>query len=251
MSSSLSIKTAIIGGTGLSQIEGFILKEELHVDTPYGKPSASLLSGILDDQTLCFLARHGHPHFIPPHRINYRANLWALKSLGVQQILAVNAVGGIAAHMGAAHINLPDQIIDYTYRRNSSFCDADNAPPLHVDFSYPFDERLRQLLVKQARNLSLDFSSGGVYGCTEGPRLETAAEIKRLAQDGCDVVGMTVMPEAVLARELDIAYASISVVANKAAGCSEGIITMAEIEKALALGMRRVQQLLLAALPDL
>lgn len=251
MSSSPSIKTAIIGGTGLSQLEGFILKEALHVDTPYGKPSASLLSGILDDQTLCFLARHGNPHVIPPHRINYRANLWALKSLGVQQILAVNAVGGIAAHMGAAHINLPDQIIDYTYRRNGSFCDTDNAPPLHVDFSYPFDERLRQLLVKQARNLNLDFSSGGVYGCTEGPRLETAAEIKRLAQDGCDVVGMTVMPEAVLARELDIAYASICVVANKAAGCSEGIITMAEIEKALALGMGRVQQLLLTVLTAL
>lgn len=251
MSSSPSIKTAIIGGTGLSQLEGLILKEALHVDTPYGKPSASLLSGILDDQTLCFLARHGNPHVIPPHRINYRANLWALKSLGVQQILAVNAVGGIAAHMGAAHINLPDQIIDYTYRRNGSFCDTDNAPPLHVDFSYPFDERLRQLLVKQARNLNLDFSSGGVYGCTEGPRLETAAEIKRLAQDGCDVVGMTVMPEAVLARELDIAYASICVVANKAAGCSEGIITMAEIEKALALGMGRVQQLLLTVLTAL
>lgn len=243
-----SIKTAIIGGTGLSQLAGFELSDSFEIDTPYGKPSAAILSGVLGDKNLCFLARHGQPHRIPPHRINYRANLWALHSLGVQQIIAVNAVGGITKHMTASHINLPDQVIDYTYRRNGSFCDDDQSMPLHVDFSYPFDEHLRRVLATKAKQLNLDFSLGGVYGCTEGPRLETAAEIKRMAQDGCDVVGMTLMPEAALARELVIAYTSICVIANKAAGCSDGIITMEEIEKALHVGMDRVHQLLNAVL---
>lgn len=245
------ITIAIIGGTGLSQLEGFVLTDSLEIDTPYGKPSAAILSGVLGDKTICFLARHGQPHRIPPHRINYQANLWALHTLGVQQIIAVNAVGGITQHMTASHINIPDQVIDYTYRRNGSFCDDDSAMPLHIDFSYPFDEHMRSVLINKAKQLNLDFSVGGVYGCTEGPRLETAAEIKRMAQDGCDVVGMTLMPEAALARELGIAYVSVCVIANKAAGCSEGVITMEEIEKALHLGMARTHQLLKAALPEL
>ncbi|MBL4608165.1 MAG: S-methyl-5'-thioinosine phosphorylase [Pseudomonadales bacterium] len=240
---------AIIGGTGLSKLDGFVLEKSHQVITPYGETSSPILSGHFDDTPVYFLARHGSPHQIPPHRINYRANIWALKSLGVKKVISVNAVGGIAEHMGPSHINIPDQIIDYTYRRNGSFCDDDKGMPMHIDFSDPFDEELRKIIIVQLKKLNLDSSMGGVYACTEGPRLESAAEINRLEKDGCDIVGMTVMPEASLAREKDIAYVSLSVVVNKAAGRSEKIITMDDIEEALKTGMANMHQLLRQSLP--
>lgn len=241
---------AIIGGTGLCELDGFVLKESLEIVTPYGQTSAPILTGLVGGRPVCFLARHGKPHRIPPHRINYRANIWALNSIGIRSIIAVNAVGGIADAMGPAHINIPDQIIDYTTRRVGSFCDDDKEMPTHIDFSFPFDEKLRTKLITQSEALSLDCSAGGVYGCTEGPRLETAAEINRLEKDGCHIVGMTAMPEAALAREKGIAYASISVVVNKAAGRSETIITMRDIEEALKNGMANVYKLLREVLSD-
>lgn len=240
--------SAVIGGTGLSQLAGFQLKQTLSIDTPYGPPSSSVLLGELNAVPICFLARHGNPHRIPPHRINYRANIWALKSLGVERIIAVNAVGGIDERMGPGHLTIPDQLIDYTSRRVGSFCDDDTKMPMHIDFTYPFDEKLRQVLICKASDLKLDFSAAGIYACTEGPRLESAAEINRLERDGAAVVGMTAMPEAALAREKEIAYASISLVVNKAAGRSNEEITMEDIEKVLATGMGDVQQLLHAVL---
>jgi len=245
------VKVAIIGGTGLCELDGFVLDESLEITTPYGETSAPILAGHVEGRPVCFLARHGKPHRIPPHRINYRANIWALNSIGINRVIAVNAVGGIAEHMGPAHINIPDQIIDYTTRRVGSFCDDDKEMPTHIDFSFPFDEKLRKILIAKSEVLSLDYSAGGVYGCTEGPRLETAAEINRLENDGCHIVGMTVMPEAALAREKGLAYASISLVVNKAAGRSETIITMGDIEGVLKTGIASVYKLLREVLPDL
>jgi len=242
---------AIIGGTGLCELDDFVLKESLDITTPFGETSAPILSGLLAGRPVCFLARHGKPHRIPPHRINYRANIWALNSIGINRVIAINAVGGIAEYMGPAHINIPDQIIDYTTRRVGSFCDDDKEMPTHIDFSFPFDEKLRKILITKSEALSLDYSAGGVYGCTEGPRLETAAEINRLENDGCHIVGMTAMPEAALAREKGIAYASVSLVVNKAAGRSETIITMGDIEEALKSGVASVYKLLREVLPDL
>lgn len=247
----LNPEIAIIGGTGLADLPGFILENAREIETPFGKPSSSILSGTLNGTSVCFLARHGNPHKLLPHQINYRANIWSLHSLGIKKIVAVNAVGGIAGGMHAAHINIPHQIIDYTHKRESSYCQDEKGSLLHIDFSYPFDEDLREKIISNANGLSLDVSDSGVYACTEGPRLETEAEINRLEKDGCDIVGMTAMPEAALAREKYIAYASICLVVNKAAGRSDGLITMKEINETLEIGMGRVMKLLCSVITDL
>lgn len=218
----MSISLGIIGGTGLDQWPGLRVLESHAVDTPYGQPSDALTIGELAGERVAFLARHGAQHHLAPHRVNYRANVWALHGLGVRRLLAVNAVGGITARMRPRTLVVPHQIIDYTLDRVSSYCDTD--PPRavrHVDFSEPYTERLRQGLLRAARELNIELVDGGVYGVTQGPRLETIAEIARMARDGCDLVGMTAMPEAVLARELDMDYVSLAPVANWAAGCSE------------------------------
>ncbi len=237
---------AIIGGTGLTQLSNLAITKREKLDTPYGAPSAEFVTGELDGKTVIFLARHGNPHTIAPHNINYRANIWGLKQLGVQQIIAVAAVGGITKAMTPAHIAIPDQIIDYSYGRKHTFFDDSNYPLTHIDFSYPYNSRLRDLLIAAAANADIEIASTATYGCTQGPRLETVAEIKRMKQDGCDLVGMTAMPEAALAKELDIEYAAISVVANWAAGITEGEITMAEIEHNLHTGMANTALLLKA-----
>lgn len=235
---------AIIGGTGLTQLEGLTLKDSLNLDTPYGAPSAPIQRGEYAGREVLFLARHGHPHRFPPHQVNYRANLWALKQAGAQAVLAVNAVGGIHAAMGAGHFCVPHQIIDYTYGRAHTFFEGELEQVTHVDFSYPYDESLRQRLVTALAAEGFAFSSHGVYGCTQGPRLETVAEIARMERDGCDIVGMTGMPEAVLARELELPYACLALVVNPAAGKSGGIITMAQIEAALAEGIGKARAVL-------
>jgi 5'-methylthioadenosine phosphorylase/5'-methylthioinosine phosphorylase len=237
---------AIIGGTGLTQLSNLAIIKREKLDTPYGAPSAEFVTGELDGKTVIFLARHGNPHTIAPHNINYRANIWSLKQLGVQQIIAVAAVGGITKAMTPAHIAIPDQIIDYSYGRKHTFFDDSNHPVTHIDFSYPYTPKLRELLITAAANAGIEIASTATYGCTQGPRLETGAEIKRMKQDGCDLVGMTAMPEAALAKELDIEYAAISVVANWAAGITEGEITMAEIEHNLHTGMANTAVLLKA-----
>ena len=235
---------AIIGGTGLTAIDRLTITHSEALETPYGTPSSAYVFGELDGKQLVFLARHGNPHRLPPHKINYRANIWGLKQLGVTEIIAVAAVGGITAAMGPAVIAIPDQLIDYSYGREHTFFADDLEHVTHIDFSYPYHQGLRQRILQAAQAINLDVVPTGTYACTQGPRLETAAEIRRLAQDGCDLVGMTSMPEAALARELEIPYANISVVANWGAGIESEEITMAEIEANLKTGMHNAINLL-------
>jgi 5'-methylthioadenosine phosphorylase/5'-methylthioinosine phosphorylase len=239
-------KLAIIGGTGLTQLADLKIIKSDSLTTPYGVPSSDFVTGEFNHRPVIFLARHGNPHTIAPHKINYRANIWGLKHLGIEQIIAVAAVGGIAPQMSPAHIAIPDQIIDYSYERKHTYFEDGEYPLTHVDFTYPYNQRLRSALISAAANATINVSPIATYGCTQGPRLETAAEIKRMEKDGCDLVGMTGMPEAALAKELNMDYAAIAVVANWAAGKSEGEITMAEIEQHLHIGMANAAQLLKA-----
>jgi 5'-methylthioadenosine phosphorylase/5'-methylthioinosine phosphorylase len=239
-------KLAIIGGTGLTQLNGLSIIKSETLTTPYGTPSADFITGEYNQKEIIFLARHGNPHTIAPHKINYRANIWGLKHLGVEKIIAVAAVGGITPEMAPAHITIPDQIIDYSHSRLQTFFEDENYPVTHIDFTYPYNRALRAALIIAAAKADITISPIGTYGCTQGPRLETAAEIKRMEKDGCDLVGMTGMPEASLAKELEIDYAAISVIANWAAGKTAGEITMAEIERHLHNGMINVAKLLKA-----
>lgn len=233
---------AVIGGTGLTQLEGFLPREERRVDTPYGAPSAPLLFGDYAGREVVFLPRHGHPHRLPPHRVNYRANLRALRDAGVDRVLAINAVGGIHADMGAGHLCVPHDLIDYSWGRAHTYSDGEPGSELaHVDFGEPFDGSMRAQLVRCLRALGHAHSDFGVYAVTQGPRLETPAEIRKYERDGCDIVGMTAMPEAALARELGLRYAMLCLVVNPAAGKAEGEITMEQINQVLAEGMGRVR----------
>ncbi len=237
-------KLGLIGGSGLYQIEGLKIESSQQIETPFGPPSADYVCGHFDGKEVVFLARHGNPHNIPPHKINYQANIWGLKQLGVTEIIAVAAVGGITADMPPSHIAIPDQIIDYSYGREHTFFAENLDTVTHIDFTFPYNQPLRNRLIEAATKANLKFSTDGTYGCTQGPRLESIAEIQRLQRDGCDLVGMTGMPEAALAKELGLNYACIAVVANWAAGKSDGEITMAEIEKHLQRGMDKVLTLI-------
>lgn len=246
----MSERLAIIGGTGLTQLPDLTITRAHDVQTPYGAPSAAVLEGHLAGCPLFFLARHGQPHRLPPHQVNYRANLWALHALGVTDVLGVTAVGGITAPMSSRRLVVPNQIIDYTHGRAGTFFEGDLDHVTHVDFSDPYTESMRQRLLTAGRQAGVNVIDGGVYGATQGPRLETAAEIRRMERDGCDLVGMTGMPEAVLARELRLNYAGLSVVVNPAAGKGEGPITMKQIEDNLAGGMADVHRLLAVLVTD-
>ena len=235
---------AIIGGTGLTQINNLEITDRRIIKTPFGNPSAEFIIGRIHDNSVVFLARHGSPHTIPPHRINYRANIWGLKELGAEQIIAVAAVGGITTDMSPSRIAIPNQLIDYTSGRCNTFYEENLEQVTHIDFTDPYTDKLRSRLIAAAEQAAIDICPKGVYGCTQGPRLETTAEILRMQQDGCDLVGMTGMPEAALARELNMDYAACAVVANWAAGKSDSIITMAEIEKNLEQGMADTVKLL-------
>ncbi len=239
-------KIAIIGGTGLSQMQGLTINATKILDTPFGMPSAPFILGSMHNKEVVFLARHGNPHIIPPHKINYRANIWGLKQLGVSEIIAVAAVGGITPEMLPAHLVLPDQIIDYSYGREHTFFADDLEQVTHIDFTFPYNQSLRSRLIQATTKNNINISTVGTYGCTQGPRLETAAEIVKMERDGCDLVGMTGMPEAALAKELNLKYATIAVVANWAAGKSEGEIAMDEIEQHVKNGMANITQLLTA-----
>jgi 5'-deoxy-5'-methylthioadenosine phosphorylase len=234
---------AVIGGTSLSQITGFELSRTIKVDTPFGCPSSELMLGTLAGEDIVFLARHGQSHSIAPHKINYRANIWALKEVGVKQIIASAAVGGIREDMAPGVLLVPDQIIDYTYGREHSFFGESFDVEKHIDFTYPYTQSLRSRLITVMRRHSVNLVENGVYGVTQGPRLETAAEINRMAKDGCTVVGMTAMPEAALARELDLEYASCALVVNWAAGITGTIISMAEIKQVLASGQQQINRI--------
>ncbi len=239
---------AIIGGSGLTQLDNFTLSHQETIETPWGKPSAPLFFGNLAGKQIIFLPRHGTEHSIAPHKINYRANIWALNHTGVQSIIAIAAVGGIHTDAQPASIVIPDQIIDYSWGRASTFFEDLQTPVTHIDFSWPYSETLRNKLISAANKSDIFVIPSGVYGCTQGPRLETAAEIIRMERDGCTLVGMTGMPEAALARELEMDYACCAVVANTAAGKTDQVITMDEIQKHLNTGIHNTYQLLQAFL---
>jgi 5'-deoxy-5'-methylthioadenosine phosphorylase len=237
---------AIIGGSGLSRLSSLDIERREVVRTPYGEPSGPLIFGRLCDQPVMFLARHGYGHTIPPHVVNYRANLWALRESGASAVLSVASVGGIRADLTPGALVVPHQIIDYTWGRVGTFYDRPDEPVHHIDFTHPYDEILRKRILAAAVAAGEPMLDGAVYAATQGPRLETAAEIVRLERDGADVVGMTGMPEAALARELNLPYAAINVVANYAAGRGDSAngIAFGEIEGVLQDAMARVRSVL-------
>jgi len=238
-------KLAIIGGSGFTRMESLKITRREVVSTPYGEPSSPLIHGIFEGIEVVFLPRHGAGHTIPPHKVNYRANIWAIKHIDVDYVVGMATVGGIRDDMIPSAIAIPDQIIDYTWGRGHTFFELDLAQVTHIDFTEPFCSELRDALIKAADSAGLEIIKNGTYGATQGPRLETAMEIKRMQNDGCDIVGMTGMPEAGLARELGLCYAHCSVVANRAAGKGDGPITMEDIEMNMKNGMGKVYALLL------
>lgn len=239
--------TAIIGGSGLYHLQH--AEAALHAfPTPYDAQPVELSLEDSPAGPLWFLARHGKDHRIAPHEINYRANLWALQQAGARAIIAVNVVGGITEGMVPGTVVLPDQIIDYTWGREHSFFSGAHSFDKHIDFTEPYDEPLRLRLMAAARRCHLTLHRAGVYACTQGPRLETAAEVRRLARDGCDIVGMTGMPEAALARELGIPYASVALVVNRAAGLGDAVISIDAMRDVMESGLQDVRMLLLAFL---
>ena len=244
---------AIIGGSGLTQLSTLAVTRREVVRTPYGEPSAPLLFGSVAGRPAVFLARHGHGHTIPPHRVNYRANLWALKAREVTAVLAVASVGGIRNAAPGA-LALPDQLIDYTSGRASTFFDGEEGKVVHVDFTQPYSGWMRARCLEAARAAGLELADGGVYGAVNGPRLESAAEIDRMDRDGATLVGMTGMPEAALARELGLPYAAICVVVNHAAGRGDSTqaISMESLARTLDEGIAKVRRLVdhLAPLAD-
>jgi len=244
-----TIDLAVIGGSGLYQFPGLENVSRRALETPFGPASGEVVLGDFAGRRLAFLARHGESHTLAPHRVNYRANLWALHALGARRVIGVNAVGGIRADMGPRVLVVPDQLIDYTHGRVTSFCDVEGAEVKHIDFSEPYTATLRQALLEAARRADIAVIDGGCYGATQGPRLETRAEIARMKRDGCDLVGMTGMPEAALARELELEYACLALVANFAAGCGdEAEISIEEIFAHLAAATAQVPVLLKAML---
>lgn len=237
-----SIELAVIGGTGLYRLAGLEDARAERPATPYGEPSGPVRIGTLEGRRVAFLARHGEEHSVPPHRINYRANLAALHELGAQRVLALNTVGGIGEAFGPRVLACPDQIIDYTWGRISTLGEEPGSDVLHVDFGDPYTRSLRAQVLDAARAAGVVMVDGGCYGATQGPRLETKAEIARMQRDGCDLVGMTGMPEAALARELGLGYASIAIVANWAAGCggTDTEITLQEVLDNVEAASRRL-----------
>jgi 5'-methylthioinosine phosphorylase len=211
---------AVIGGTSVYDLQGLEGAQPREIDTPFGKPSAPVVLGQLAGRHVAFLARHGKGHAVAPHRVNYRANLWALHALGARRVLAINTVGGITPRMAPGVLVMPDQVIDYTHGREATFWDTDGEGSMrHAEFGEPYSATLRTALRTAAASAGVPLVEPATYGATQGPRFESIAEIARMARDGCDIVGMTGMPEAALARELELDYACLAPVANWAAGC--------------------------------
>ena len=237
---------AVIGGTGLTKLANLEVRRRKLWRTPYGDPSGALTFGRIGGCDIVFLARHGYGHTIAPHEVNYRGNLWALKQAGALEVVSVASVGGIRNDLWPGVIVLPHQIIDYTWGRSSTFFEGPGAPVNHIDFTQPYSRDLRERLLKAAAGCGERISDGGVYAATQGPRLETAAEINRLEGDGADMVGMTGMPEAALAREISLEYAAIAVVANYAAGRGDSshAVSLDKIQVVLEEAMGRVRSII-------
>lgn len=234
---------AIIGGSGLTQLANLEITHKKIVRTPYGEPSGPLTCGRIGSQEVVFLARHGYGHTLAPHEINYRANLWALHAQKVTRVIAVATVGGIAPNLGAGTIALPDQIIDYTWGRPSTYFEGAEQPVTHIDFTHPYDDATRDMAIAAARDAGVPLVTGGTYAAVQGPRLETKAEIDRLERDGATMVGMTGMPEAALARELGLGYATLAVVVNPAAGrgASAKSVSLDDIARVIEETMAKVR----------
>ena len=248
----MSATIAVIGGTGMNQWPGLQIEKRLDVDTPYGKPSAPLLEGKVYGVRAIFLARHGEGHKIPPHAINYRANMWALREAGVKSVVAIAAVGGIAPWFPPAGVAVPNDLIDYSYGREFTYSDGREGSELHhVEMTEPYSERVRRELLHGALAAGIDIAEAGVMGVTQGPRLETTAEIQRMKRDGCDMVGMTGMPEAGLARELGVDYACLALSVNWGAGIMGNGDIHAEIHQSIEIGMGKIRAILSRALPAL
>lgn len=241
---------AVIGGTGMNDWPGLERVREQAGSTPYGAPAAPLIHGRIHGAEVIFLARHGVGHTTPPHLINYRANLWALKEAGARAVIAIAAVGGIARSLPPAAVAVPKDLVDYTWGRAHTYSDGPPAAVQHAEFSHPYTPALRKTLLAAARGARVKLVDGGVMGVTQGPRLESPAEIRRMKRDGCTMVGMTGMPEAALARELGLDYAALAVSVNWAAGLGSGDIH-GEIGRSLAGGMAKVRAVLARALPAL
>lgn len=240
----------LIGGSGLYDIDGLEIREEISLSTPYGAPSSTYKLGNLDGTELVFLARHGVPHRIPPHKVNYRANMWGFKSLGVEKIISIGAVGGINSGMPPGSIVILDQIIDMTMgARAATFYDEEKV--VHVDFTHPYCAEVRGIFIQAAEYISLPVKKSGTYICVNGPRLETEKEIEFFSFIGADVVGMTAMPEAALARELEMCCTGISVVTNYAAGIAGARLTTTEVVEAMRNSLDAIKTLLTAALPHI
>lgn len=208
---------AIIGGSSLASLSILDITHRQVVRTPYGDPSCALTFGLIGGQNVVFIARHGYGNSIPPHEINYRANIWALHSVGVRGIVAIGSAGGIRPDLAPGSLVVPDDLIDYTWERKHTFFEGSGPALTHANFTSPYDETLRTRLINAASAVGLPLFAGGVYACSQGPRLETVAEILRLERAGADLVGMTGMPEAALAREMNLPYASLCIVTNWAA----------------------------------
>ena len=244
---------AVIGGTGVYALGALADVETVEPQTSYGTPSGPIRIGTLAGKRVAFLARHGEGHSLPPHKINYRANLAALRAVGATRVLALNTVGGIGAACGPRVLVCPDQLIDYTWGRIATLCEDPGSEVLHVDFGDPYTPALRRQVVAAAAQAGVALVDGGCYGATQGPRLETRAEIARMRRDGCDLVGMTGMPEAGLARELGLDYACLCIVANWAAGAGpdvEEVITLQDVLDNVAVAMAGVPRILHALLAD-
>jgi 5'-methylthioadenosine phosphorylase len=234
---------AIIGGSGLAKLANLQITQRQIVRTPYGEPSGPLTFGRIGPGEVVFLARHGYGHTLAPHEINYRANLWALQAKGVTCVISVCTVGGIAPELTAGSIAVPDQIIDYTWGRPSTFFEGAEQPVTHIDFTYPYSDLMRTMAIDAAREAGVPVVQGGTYAAVQGPRLETKAEIDRLERDGATMVGMTGMPEAALARELQLEYAALAVVVNPAAGrgASARAISLEDIGRVIEETMAKVR----------
>lgn len=243
---------AVIGGTGMNQWPGLVIEKRHELSTPYGAPSAPLLEGAVYGVRAIFLARHGEGHKIPPHAINYRANLHALKQAGIRDVVAIAAVGGIADWFAPGDVAIPEDVIDYTYGREHTYSDGRTGSGLqHVEMTQPYAPSVRAVLRSAAQAAGVSLAGEGVMGVTQGPRLESAAEIRRLKRDGCDMVGMTSMPEAALARELGLNYACLAVSVNWGAGVKGLGDIHAEIHQSIESGMAKVRAILEKALPQL
>ena len=257
-SNTFSSSVAVIGGSGFYRLsESSTSKPFVHeIKTPYGSESVRLYGEQIGTKSVWFIPRHGQEHAIAPHKINYRANLWALKKVGVKQIVAVNAVGGITQTMSPGSLCLPDQILDYSWGREHTYFDGSDTLDEsffdnHIDFSWPYNKSLGLMLAQAAQDLGIKLSNSGTYACMQGPRLETAAEVRKLKNDGADIVGMTGMPEAALARELGIDYSCVALVVNWGAGLTESVISLEEIKQVLADGVDDIRRILLKALSNI